>query len=190
MDSCIAILGMNRTGKSTLLHLIMGALQPCKGTISKHAALKLAKYLHHSANQLPYDLSPIKYFQQLFYKKYPEKDVQHLSDGLRNRVMFAQLAMEHPHILLLDEPTNHLDMVSINALAQAIKEFEEGTVIVSHDFRLISQVAKELWEVADKTIKNLTKQDISIIDYKKNLVKQRLLSCLADLPDRNQSHAS
>ena len=50
-------------------------------------------------------------------------------------MVFAQLAMEHPHILLLDEPTNHLDMASIDALARAVKEYEGGVVIVSHDFR-------------------------------------------------------
>ncbi|KAG8922205.1 hypothetical protein FRC01_014337, partial [Tulasnella sp. 417] len=193
MDSRIAILGANGTGKSTLLHLITGALQPCEGTISKHINLKLAKYSQHSADQLPYDLSPIEYFQKLYSEKYPEKDIQawrqqigrfglsgnhqtspikQLSDGLRNRVVFSQLAMEHPHILLLDEPTNHLDMMSIDALASAIKEFEGGVVIVSHDFRLISQVAEELWEVKNKKIRNLTKEDIDIKAYKSLLVKQ------------------
>jgi ATP-binding cassette subfamily F protein 2 len=76
MDSRIAILGANGAGKSTLLNLITSVLQPVEGTISKHANLKLSKYSQHSADQLPYNQSPLEHFQKLFAEKFPEKDLQ------------------------------------------------------------------------------------------------------------------
>jgi ATP-binding cassette subfamily F protein 2 len=106
MDSRVAIVGQNGTGKSTLLNLITGSLQPLQGTVNRHPSLKLAKYSQHSADQLPYDLSPLEYFETTYKSKFPDKDMQYwrgaigrfgisgshqtapirqLSDGLRNR---------------------------------------------------------------------------------------------------------
>ena len=65
-----------------------------------------------------------------------------LSDGQKSRLIFAIVSMCRPNILLLDEPTNHLDVGAIDALARIIHDFDGGVVVVSHDFRLIDQVAK------------------------------------------------
>merc|ERR1711904_675753 len=102
------------------------------------------------------------------------------SDGQKARVVFALMSLANPHLLLLDEPTNHLDMACIDALAEAIKKFTGGTVLVSHDFRLIDKVAKEIW-VCDKGV-TPWKGDIKA--YKVHLSKQmkkeakaRMTSC-------------
>jgi len=92
-----------------------------------------------------------------------------LSDGQKSRVVFAWLAWKNPQLLLLDEPTNHLDMETIDVLADAINEFDGGVVLVSHDFRLINQVAEEIWEVKNQAVK---RWEGDIIQYKEQLRKQ------------------
>ena len=95
--------------------------------------------------------------------------IRTLSDGLKSRIIFAWLAFKGPHMLLLDEPTNHLDLETIDALADAINAWDGGMVLVSHDFRLIDQVAKEIWEVDDGRIIQY-KGDIQA--YKRDLQKK------------------
>jgi len=56
--------------------MITGEHSPTEGSISKHSALKLAKYSQHSADQLPYNKSPLEHFESLFHAKFPDKDLQ------------------------------------------------------------------------------------------------------------------
>ncbi|MBZ3884217.1 ATP-binding cassette sub-family F member 2 [Sciurus carolinensis] len=69
-------------------------------------------------------------------------------------------------MLFLDEPTNHLDIETLDALADAINEFEGGMMLVSHDFRLIQQIAQEIWVCEKQTI---TKWPGDILAYKEHL---------------------
>lgn len=72
-------------------------------------------------------------------------------------------------MLLLDEPTNHLDIETIDSLADALKEWDGGLVLVSHDFRLINQVAKEIWVCENQSV---TPWSGDIMGFKAHLKKQ------------------
>jgi len=100
-----------------------------------------------------------------------------LSDGLKSRIVFAMIALAHPHLLLLDEPTNHLDIECIDSLAEALNKFNGGLVLVSHDFRLISQVAREIWVCDNHSV---TKWPGDIRTYKDSLIKDMRKSNLID----------
>merc|ERR1712118_331933 len=103
-------------------------------------------------------------------QNYQTRPMKTMSDGLRTRVVMMLIALSNPHILLLDEPTNHLDMECIDALAQAINKFSGGLVLVSHDFRLIDQVAKEIWVCDQKKVEPWSGD---IKSYKAHLSKQQ-----------------
>ena len=92
-----------------------------------------------------------------------------MSPGFRARVVFCMMSLRNPQMLLLDEPTNPLDMDMIDSLALAMKNFEGGVVLVSHDFRLLEQVADTIW-VCDE--KKITPWTSTIQGYKNHLRKQ------------------
>merc|ERR1739848_245486 len=76
-----------------------------------------------------------------------------LSRGQHVRVAFARLSIDRPHLLVLDEPTNHLDIHAIEALTQALKEFNGGVVIVTHNQSLLQDVARQIVVINDRTAK-------------------------------------
>lgn len=190
LDSRIALVGPNGVGKSTLLKLFVGELSATKGTISKHPHLKIAWYNQHLTEALDMEMSALDWMMEKFpgelekermrsvigrfgiTGKAQTSPMKQLSDGQKSRVVFSWLSYQQPHILLLDEPTNHLDIETIDSLAAAINEFEGGLVLVSHDFRLINQVAEEIWVVENKTI---TPWKEDILAYKQHLKKRMVI---------------
>merc|ERR1712061_102165 len=189
LDTRLALVGPNGAGKSTLLKLIYGDLIPTEGMVRRHNHLKMGRYHQHLHELLEMDLSPLAYMMKKF-PEFKERDemrkvigrygitgkaqtaqMKQLSDGQRCRVVFAWLAWQSPHMLLLDEPTNHLDMETIDALADAINNFEGGLVLVSHDFRLINQVAEKIW-ICEKEC--VTEWNGDIMTYKDHLKKKVL----------------
>jgi ATP-binding cassette subfamily F protein 2 len=185
MDSRAALVGPNGVGKSTLLRLMTGKLSPTGGVVSRHTHLKLGLYSQHSAEQLDLTKSALDFVRDKYKEK--SQDYQYwrrqlgryglsgdaqtslmgtLSDGQKSRIVFALLAIDGPNMILLDEPTNGLDIPTIDSLADAIKEFTGGVIVVSHDFRLLDKIAKDILVCENKTVR---RWDGSIGQYKKYL---------------------
>lgn len=187
--SRIVLVGPNGAGKSTLLKLICGENPPTEGAISTRSGLSIGRFHQHSAEVLDLEKSPVDYISSKYQEKYPNnrleewravvgnygipkeyhlEPIKKLSDGLKTRLVFCEISLQNPHLLLFDEPTNAADMEMIDSMAEAIKAFNGGVVVISHDFRLLQQIADEIW-VIDKGLKVW---DGDIRDYKASLKKK------------------
>ncbi|KAF7522568.1 hypothetical protein G7054_g12084 [Neopestalotiopsis clavispora] len=169
LDSRIGIVGPNGAGKTTILKLLIGKLSPTQGLISQHTRLRIGFFAQHHVDALDLTMSAVSFMA----KEYPGRAEEEyrrqlgafgitgttglqkmgvLSGGQKSRVAFACLALTNPHILVLDEPSNHLDIEAMDALAEALQQFQGGVLMVSHDVTMLQTVCTSLWVCENGTV--------------------------------------
>mmetsp|Transcript_26764 Transcript_26764/g.62558 ORF Transcript_26764/g.62558 Transcript_26764/m.62558 type:complete len:689 (-) Transcript_26764:86-2152(-) len=177
LQTRVALVGPNGAGKTTLIKLMTGDLNPTKGAVKRNTHLRISRFTQHFEEKLDLSMTPLDFFKQKVMPEQPIEKIRpllgrygctggqqsqimdQLSAGQKARIVFAIIAHERPHLLMLDEPTNPLDMESIDALARCINNFKGGVLMVSHDMRLISQCAEQIY-VCDHKKVTLYKGDI------------------------------
>jgi ATP-binding cassette subfamily F protein 3 len=162
----VAVVGLNGAGKSTLLKGLAGSLAPQKGERQLGYQVNVAIYNQHVIEVLNprhsvlqsmeeaahpgVDLQKIKDLAGalLFSGESVHKPVRVLSGGEKSRVALGRILLQKAPFLLLDEPTNHLDFQTVEALIQALRDFEGTLVVVSHDRGFVRRVGTKILEVS------------------------------------------
>ena len=154
------IIGPNGMGKTTLLKLALGQIEPTSGTIEIKKPFSIGyldqagaelnsenTVLEEAASVIP-EMPPEQMRRRLgaflFVKDDVFKKVADLSGGERNRLALCKLVLSEPEVLILDEPTNHLDIPSIEALENALGDYTGTIIVVSHDRFFLDRIAKRL----------------------------------------------
>ncbi len=156
----VGIIGPNGCGKTTLLELLLGRLQPDAGTIRLGTGLEVA-YFDQMRAQLDEEASVVEnvgegretvtvngrqkhvigYLQDfLFTPARARQPVKSLSGGERNRLLLAKLFTRPANLLVLDEPTNDLDIETLELLEELLLEFDGTLLLVSHDRAFLDNV--------------------------------------------------
>ena len=154
----IAIIGKNGRGKSTLLRLLGGDLKQQEGKVEVSDNTRIGYFgqthvdrlnSQHNIEQEISAANPLLNFTQvkgiaglmMFSGALSEKKIGVLSGGERSRVLLGKIVAHPCNLLLLDEPTHHLDIESIEALIDALEDFEGSIVIVTHSELILRRLA-------------------------------------------------
>ncbi len=159
-----ALVGHNGAGKSTLLKILAGVLPVDGGERVLGLNVQCGYYTQHRVEMLKPDRTVLEEAQDtkrmnpdllvrtvlgtfLFQGDTVHKKVGVLSGGEKSRLALVKLLLDPPNLLLLDEPTTHLDMFSVQALVDALKEFDGTLCFISHDLFFINSLADHVVHV-------------------------------------------
>ena len=166
----IGLIGHNGCGKSTLLGLLSGTREASSGTIHYARACRL----QHVEQHLPAELASLSLYDALlapvldqpelhwrvdsllaelgFDAETAQVPVHSLSGGQHTRLLLGRALLQEPNVLLLDEPSNHLDLPSLLWLEQFLLAWRGAFILVSHDQRLLDNVATRSWILRDSRL--------------------------------------
>ena len=165
----IGIIGINGTGKSTILKIIGGLEEPDEGQVITQNGLRIT-YLPQMP-EFPQGASVLDYVAEGKWQKDwstesearnvlnklgitdHEEKIDHLSGGQKKRVALARTLVNPCDVLLLDEPTNHLDVDAKDELKKALREYRGRILLICHEPEFYQDVVNEVWDMSKWTTK-------------------------------------
>jgi ATPase subunit of ABC transporter with duplicated ATPase domains len=171
------VLGVNGVGKSTLLSLIAGTLEPTSGRVKRGKTVRIAALTQRldelaeieeqpvreviAGKRTTYlaggkELTPGQLLERLgFSSAQLSTPVRELSGGQRRRLQLLLILLEEPNVLILDEPTNDLDTDMLAAMEDLLDSWPGTLIVVSHDRYLIERVTDQQYAVMDAGLRHL-----------------------------------
>ena len=192
----IGIVGDNGVGKSTLLNLIAGKLQPQAGQLIIGETVRVA-YFSQQIEGLDESKRVINYLQEvaeevkigggttsiaelleqfLFPRSTHGTLIEKLSGGEKKRLYLLKLLLEKPNVLLLDEPTNDLDIATLTVLENFLQGFAGPVITVSHDRYFLDKVASKILAFEDGGIREFFGNYTDYLDEKDFLAESSAIS--------------
>ncbi|ATC94931.1 ABC-F family ATPase [Pseudoalteromonas tunicata] len=168
----LAIIGENGVGKTTFIRCLMNELAANNGVVKWSENALVGYCPQDSTKDFDNDLSLFDWMSQwrtakhndlmvramlgrlLFTADDANKKAKNCSGGEKNRLLFGKLMMQDFNVLIMDEPTNHMDMEAIEALNNALKDYQGTLIFVSHDREFVSSLATRIIDIKDKKVVN------------------------------------
>jgi len=162
----VAVVGVNGAGKSTMLKILAGNLQPDSGTRRLGSGVQVTYFGQHQAQELAPGFTVLESLSHvagdmtmtrmrsllgafLFRGEDVDKKVSVLSGGEKSRLALARMIAVPANCMLLDEPTNHLDMLSQEVLQDAMRQYDGTIVVVSHNRYFVDCFVNKVLEIKD-----------------------------------------